>query len=174
MTKKMTQKKAVKDTNLAVKSEQVEKTQETERPVIHHPSAADLLSLQTVDVKVHRAKGSKNIHRAICCIKASFNNTHIAITDPEGAVIAASSAGKVGFKGSRKSTAYAAQVAMQEAAKIGMSHGVRELDVQIKGIGQGREAAIRALSSLSITVLSIKDATPVAHGGCRPKKGRRV
>ncbi len=174
MTKKNTQKPALNDTHSVVKSEKVEQTQETARPVINHPSAADLLNLEAVEVKVHRAKGSKNIHRAICCIKASFNNTHIAITDPEGAVIADSSAGKVGFKGSRKSTAYAAQVAMQEAAKVAMSHGVREVDVQIKGAGQGREAAVRALSNLSITVLSIKDATPVAHGGCRPKKERRV
>ncbi len=174
MTKKNTQKPAVKDTHLAGKSEKIEKAQEVERPVVNHPSAADLLSLESVDVKVHRAKGSKNVHRAICCIKASFNNTHIAITDPEGAVIASSSAGKVGFKGSRKSTAYAAQVAMQEAAKVAMSHGVREVDVQIKGAGQGREAAVRALANLPIVVSSIKDATPVAYGGCRPKKPRRV
>jgi small subunit ribosomal protein S11 len=174
MTNKMTQKQAAKDSNLAVKPEKTEKTQEAERPVVHHPSAADLLSLETVDVKVHRAKGSKNIHRAFFYVKASFNNTHITVTGPDGAVIAGSSAGKVGFKGSRKSTAYAAQVAMQEAAKIAMSHGVREVDVRIKGAGQGREAAVRALSALSITVLSIKDITPVAHGGCRPKKQRRV
>ncbi len=124
--------------------------------------------------KIVKAKGSKNVGSGIAHVTASFNNTTISITDHAGNVIGWSSAGKVGFHGSRKSTAFAAQQAAQDAARQGMSHGLREIEVRLKGPGSGREAAVRALAAIGLEISSIKDVTPVPHNGCRPRKKRRV
>ena len=124
--------------------------------------------------KVIKAKHSKNVFQGIAHITATFNNTCVSITDPKGRVIGWSSAGRVGFKGSRKSTAYAAQLVAQDAARQGMAHGLREIEVWVKGPGSGREAAIRALQAIGLDITVIKDVTPVPHNGCRPPKRRRV
>lgn len=116
----------------------------------------------------------RNIPRGQAHIQATFNNTIITITDPLGNTIAWASAGTSGFKGSRKSTPYAAQLAGQRAARLAQDNGMRELDVYIKGPGPGREAAIRSLQSAGLTVRSITDVTPIPHNGCRPPKRRRV
>jgi small subunit ribosomal protein S11 len=107
-------------------------------------------------------------------IYSTFNNTLVSITDPQGAVIASASAGTVGFKGSRKGTAFAAQRAAEQAARRGMDQGLRQVDVMIKGPGTGREAAIRSLQGAGLVVTSIRDVTPIPHNGCRPPKRRRV
>jgi len=124
--------------------------------------------------KVIKAKHSKNVIQGIAHITATFNNTCVSITDQKGRVIGWSSAGRVGFKGSRKSTAYAAQLVAQDAARQGMAHGLREIEVWVKGPGSGREAAIRALQAIGLDITVIKDVTPVPHNGCRPPKRRRV
>ncbi|MEM9566136.1 MAG: 30S ribosomal protein S11 [Actinomycetota bacterium] len=121
-----------------------------------------------------RRRERKNVTHGVAHIKSSFNNTIIAITDQEGHVLAWSSAGNVGFKGSRKSTPYAAQMAAEAAARRAMEHGVRKVDVQVKGPGSGRETAIRSIQNAGIEVTGIKDVTPVPHNGCRPPKRRRV
>src|ERR671911_1341786 len=121
-----------------------------------------------------RRKEKKNVVHGVAHIKSTFNNTIIAITDLEGNVLSWASAGNVGFKGSRKSTPYAAQMAAEKAARGAMEHGVRKVDVQVKGPGSGRETAIRSLQSTGIEVTGIKDVTPVPHNGCRPPKRRRV
>ncbi|MCJ7764012.1 MAG: 30S ribosomal protein S11 [Dehalococcoidales bacterium] len=116
----------------------------------------------------------KSVPEGRACIQATFNNTIVTLTDPNGNVLAWSSSGTVGFKGSRKSTPYAAQLAAQDTAKKAMDHGVREIDVIVKGPGPGREAAIRSLQAAGLNVRSITDATPIPHNGCRPPKKRRV
>jgi small subunit ribosomal protein S11 len=121
-----------------------------------------------------RKRERKNISFGIVHIKSSFNNTIVTITDTEGNVISWSSAGTVGYKGSRKSTPFAAQLAAEQAAKAALEHGVRRVEVQVKGPGSGRETAIRSLQNTGIEVSSIKDVTPVPHNGCRPPKRRRV
>jgi small subunit ribosomal protein S11 len=121
-----------------------------------------------------RRRERKNVTHGVAHIKSSFNNTIIAISDQEGHVLAWSSAGNVGFKGSRKSTPYAAQMAAEAAARRAMEHGVRKVDVQVKGPGSGRETAIRSIQNAGIEVTGIKDVTPVPHNGCRPPKRRRV
>ncbi len=121
-----------------------------------------------------RKKERKNVTHGIAHIKSSFNNTIIAITDQEGHVLSWASAGNVGFKGSRKSTPYAAQMAAEAAARRAMEHGVRKVDVQVKGPGSGRETAIRSIQNSGIEVTGIKDVTPVPHNGCRQPKRRRV
>ncbi len=121
-----------------------------------------------------RKRERKNVTHGVAHIKSSFNNTIIAITDQSGNVLAWASAGNVGFKGSRKSTPFAAQLAAEQAARQAMEHGVRKVDVQVKGPGSGRETAIRSLQSAGIEVTGIKDVTPVPHNGCRPVKRRRV
>ncbi|MDR0727698.1 MAG: 30S ribosomal protein S11 [Puniceicoccales bacterium] len=126
------------------------------------------------DVKIRRAKKCKNVAYGICHILATFNNTKVSFSDKAGAVISWSSAGKNNFRGSRKSTAYAAQVAVQDAARTAMSHGLKEIDVRIKGPGLGRDAAVRALQTIGLQVNSITDVTPLPHNGCRPKKPRRA
>ncbi|MDX1620548.1 MAG: 30S ribosomal protein S11 [Nitriliruptorales bacterium] len=115
----------------------------------------------------------KNVMHAICHIKATFNNTTIAFTDQQGNAVAWSSGGNAGFKGSRKSTPFAAQLAAEQAAKAAIEHGVRKVDVVCKGPGAGRETAIRTLAAQGLEVLSIRDVTPVPHNGCRPPKTRR-
>lgn len=126
------------------------------------------------EVKIHKAKGSKNVSRGIVHVTATFNNTLVSVTDPNGNAIGWSSAGKMGFKGSRKSTAYAAQVVSQDACRQAMGHGLKEVDVRVKGPGSGRESAVRAVQGLGLDILSIRDVTPIPHNGCRPKKARRV
>ena len=126
------------------------------------------------EVKIHKAKGSKNIHRGIVHVTATFNNTLVSVTDALGKTIGWSSAGKMGFKGSRKSTAYAAQVVSQDACRQAMGHGLKEVEVRVKGPGSGRESAVRAVQGLGLEILSIRDVTPIPHNGCRPKKARRV
>jgi small subunit ribosomal protein S11 len=142
------------------------------------PSLPDDLSLSASPPmerpKIIRAKGSKNISVGVAHILATFNNTIVTITDHNGATIGWSSAGKVGFKGSRKSTAYAAQVVTQDACRQAMSHGVHEVEVRVKGPGAGRESAVRAIQAIGLEVNIIKDVTPVPHNGCRPPKPRRV
>ena len=124
--------------------------------------------------KIIKAKGSKNVMVGIAHIFSTFNNTSVTITDLNGNVIGWSSAGKVGFKGSRKSTAYAAQMAAQDASRQAMGHGLKEVEVRVKGPGAGRESAVRALQAIGLEVTVIKDVTPVPHNGCRPPKQRRV
>lgn len=137
-------------------------------------TAAELLGEGEAAKKVVKAKHSKNVVQGIAHIMATFNNTVVSITDLKGRVIGWSSAGRAGFKGSRKSTAYAAQLAAQDAARQGMAHGLREIEVWVKGPGSGREAAIRALQAVGLDITAIKDVTPVPHNGCRPPKRRRV
>jgi len=138
------------------------------------PTVADLLADEMAGKKIIRAKGAKNITAGVAHILATFNNTQVAITDMQGNVIAWSTAGKVGFKGSRKSTAFAAQQVAQDAARQAMAHGMREVEVQVRGPGSGRESAIRALQAIGLEISLIKDVTPVPHNGCRPRKKRRV
>jgi small subunit ribosomal protein S11 len=121
-----------------------------------------------------RRRERKNITSAVAHVNASFNNTMITITDAQGNTIAWSSAGSQGFKGSRKSTPFAAQVAAEDAGRKAMEHGVKTLDVMVKGPGAGRESALRALQSVGFNIMSIKDVTPIPHNGCRPRKRRRV
>jgi small subunit ribosomal protein S11 len=141
-------------------------------PVV--PTAAELLGEDPNAKKVVKAKHAKNIASGIANILATFNNTQVTITDAQGNLIGWSSAGRVGFKGSRKSTAYAAQMVAQDAARQAMSHGMKEVEIRVKGPGSGRESAIRALQAIGLEISSIKDMTPVPHNGCRPRKKRRV
>ncbi len=124
--------------------------------------------------KVIKAKGSKNVSSGIVHVYATFNNTIVTVTDKMGNVIGWSSAGKMGFRGSRKGTAYAAQVVSQDACRQAMGHGLREAEVRLRGPGSGRESAVRALQALGIEVSRIVDSTPIPHNGCRPPKARRV
>jgi small subunit ribosomal protein S11 len=143
-------------------------------PVAAAPTAAELLADDLAGKKIVKAKGAKNVLVGIANILATFNNTLVSITDMQGHVIGWSSAGRVGFKGSRKSTAYAAQQVAQDAARQAMSHGMKEIEVRVKGPGSGRESAIRALQAIGLEITTIKDVTPVPHNGCRPRKKRRV
>jgi small subunit ribosomal protein S11 len=139
--------------------------------------ATENLSLSTEEVdkpKIVKAKGSKNVHSGVAHVLATFNNTIVTITDLKGNVIGWSSAGKVGFKGSRKSTAYAAQMVAQDASRQAMGHGLKEVEVLVKGPGAGRESAVRALQAIGLDLTVIRDVTPVPHNGCRPPKQRRV
>ncbi len=135
---------------------------------------AEIAGAEETQIKIHKAKGSKNISRGIVHVTATFNNTIVSVTDSNGNTLGWSSAGKMGFKGSRKSTAYAAQVVSQDACRQAMGHGLKEAEVRVKGPGSGRESAVRAVQALGIELISIKDVTPIPHNGCRPKKARRV
>lgn len=121
-----------------------------------------------------KKREKKNIPTGVVHIQSTFNNTIVTITDPSGAVVSWSSSGVVGFKGSRKSTPFAAQLAGEDAAKKAMEHGMRSVEVYVKGPGAGRESALRSLSSAGLSVSVIKDVTPIPHNGCRPRKRRRV
>ncbi|AHK63762.1 30S ribosomal protein S11 [Chlamydia avium 10DC88] len=132
-----------------------------------------LVKHQTQKKGVKR-KQLKNIPSGVVHVKATFNNTIVSITDPAGNVISWASAGKVGYSGSRKSSAFAATVAAQDAAKIAMNSGLKEVEVSLKGTGAGRESAVRALIAAGLVVSVIRDETPVPHNGCRPRKRRRV
>jgi small subunit ribosomal protein S11 len=139
------------------------------------PSAQELLtSDDPTPQKVIKAKKSKNVHSGIATILATFNNTHVSLSDKQGNLIAWSTAGKNGFRGSRKSTSYAAQKVAQDVARRAMAHGLKEIEVRVKGPGSGRESAIRALQAVGLGITSIRDVTPIPHNGCRPKKRRRV
>ena len=143
-----------------------------EAPVVL--TAAELLGEDAAAKKIVKAKHAKNVVAGIANILATFNNTQVTITDAQGNLIGWSSAGRVGFKGSRKSTAYAAQQVAQDAARQAMAHGMKEVEIRVKGPGSGRESAIRALQAIGLEISSIKDVTPVPHNGCRPRKKRRV
>ena len=125
-------------------------------------------------IKIVKAKGSKGVTQGIAHVQASFNNTIVSITDLRGAVIGWSSAGKCGFKGSRKSTAYAAQMVAQDACRQAMGHGLKEVEVRVKGPGSGRESSVRAMQAIGLDISVIRDVTPIPHNGCRPPKQRRV
>ncbi|MBL64197.1 MAG: 30S ribosomal protein S11 [Opitutae bacterium] len=137
-------------------------------------TAEDLLKADLEGTKIRKAKGSKNVSSGICHVLATFNNTKVTFSDLKGNVISWSSSGKCNFRGSRKSTAYAAQVVTQDAGRTAMSHGMKEVIVKMKGPGMGRDSAVRTLQSLGFIVTSIIDVTPVPHNGCRPPKRRRV
>lgn len=138
------------------------------------PSAEDLLKEELGAIKVRKAKGSKNVTSGVANVTATFNNTIVSITDAKGNVISWSSAGKCNFRGSRKSTAYAAQVVAQDAARNAMAHGLKEVQIRVSGPGLGRDSAIRGLQAIGLEISSIIDVTPVPHNGCRPRKRRRV
>jgi len=138
------------------------------------PTAAELLGDDAAARKIIKAKGSKNVFAGVANILATFNNTTVSICDMHGNVIGWSCAGRVGFKGSRKSTAFAAQQVAQDAARQAMGHGLKEVEVRVKGPGSGRESAIRALQAIGLEISTIKDVTPIPHNGCRPRKKRRV
>ena len=142
--------------------------------VAKQPTAEDLLKEELGTIKVRKAKGSKNVVSGVANVLASFNNTIVSITDQKGQVIAWSSAGKCNFRGSRKSTAYAAQIIAQDAARNAMSHGLKDIVIRVSGPGLGRDSAIRALQAIGLEVTSIVDVTPIPHNGCRPRKRRRV
>jgi small subunit ribosomal protein S11 len=142
--------------------------------VAKQPTAEELLKEELGEIKVRKAKGSKNIVSGLANVLASFNNTIVSITDQRGQVIAWSSAGKCGFRGSRKSTAYAAQIVAQDAARNAMSHGLKDVIIRVSGPGLGRDSAIRALQAIGLEIVSIVDVTPIPHNGCRPRKRRRV
>jgi 30S ribosomal protein S11 len=129
---------------------------------------------KTAKKVIRKRRERKNIERGAAHIRATFNNTIITITDVEGNAISWASAGELGFKGSRKSTPYAAQMAAEQAAKAAMEHGLKIVEVFVKGPGSGREAAIRALQAVGLEINMIKDVTPIPHNGCRPPKRRRV
>lgn len=153
------------------------KAKKDEAPAAAPEPPKENLSLDPNDVekpKIIKAKGSKNVHTGIAHVLSTFNNTIVTITDLKGNVIGWSSAGKVGFKGSRKSTAYAAQMVAQDASRQAMGHGLKEVEVLVRGPGAGRESAVRALQAIGLDLTVIRDVTPVPHNGCRPPKQRRV
>jgi small subunit ribosomal protein S11 len=159
----------------AAKTEKAPKAEKAEEKAPEAPR--ENLSLDNDDIekpKIVKAKGSKNVHSGIAHVLSTFNNTIVTITDLTGKVIGWSSAGKVGFKGSRKSTAYAAQLVAQDASRQAMGHGLKEVEVRVKGPGAGRESAVRALQAIGLDLTVIRDVTPVPHNGCRPPKQRRV
>jgi small subunit ribosomal protein S11 len=158
----------------AKKTAKSKKEQPAPAPAAAAPESLSL-STEAVDKpKIVKAKGSKNVHSGVAHVLATFNNTIVTITDLKGNVIGWSSAGKVGFKGSRKSTAYAAQMVAQDASRQAMGHGLKEVEVLVKGPGAGRESAVRALQAIGLDLTVIRDVTPVPHNGCRPPKQRRV
>jgi len=152
----------------------IDPTKPPEAPVVAAPTAAELLGEDPNAKKIIKAKHAKNVVAGVANILATFNNTQVTITDNQGNLIGWSSAGRVGFKGSRKSTAYAAQQVAQDAARQAMAHGMKEVEIRVKGPGSGRESAIRALQAIGLEISAIKDVTPVPHNGCRPRKKRRV
>jgi small subunit ribosomal protein S11 len=158
----------------AAKAESKDSKAEDGPAAAEAPSAAELLSTDLGPAKVVKAKGSKNVVSGVVTICATFNNTLVSISDLHGNVVSWSSAGKVGFRGSRKSTAFAAQQVAQDAGRSAMSHGLKQVEIKVKGPGSGRESAIRALQAIGLEISSIRDVTPVPHNGCRPRKKRRV
>jgi small subunit ribosomal protein S11 len=167
-------KEANKEAKAETKAAKVKEMAPETPPAASAPTASELLGEDPKAQKIIRAKGAKNVSTGVAHILATFNNTHVTITDMQGNTIGWSTAGRVGFKGSRKSTAFAAQQAAQDAARQAMSHGMREVEVHVNGPGSGRESAIRALQAIGMEVTAIRDVTPVPHNGCRPRKKRRV
>lgn len=156
-------------------AEAAEPAKEKEKPRTAEDIFLELEGAEGAEApKILKAKGSKNIHSGVVHVQASFNNTIVTVSDPNGNVIGWSSAGKMGFRGSRKSTAYASQLVAQDACRQAMSHGLKQAEVKVKGPGAGRESAVRAVQGLGIDVMKITDVTPIPHNGCRPKKARRV
>jgi small subunit ribosomal protein S11 len=167
--------KSAKTSDSKDKSHSTGAEEAEDSPDVAAPSAQELLTSDDPSPqKVVKAKKSKNVHSGIATILATFNNTHVSLTDKQGNIIAWSTAGKTGFRGSRKSTSYAAQKVAQDAARRAMAHGLKEIEVRVKGPGSGRESAIRALQAVGLEITSIRDVTPIPHNGCRPKKRRRV
>jgi small subunit ribosomal protein S11 len=146
----------------------------TEEAAAAAPEAAAAPAVGEAATAVRKKKGKKNIANGIVYIAATFNNTIVSVADASGNVIAWSSAGAKGFRGSRKNTPFAAQVAAEDAVRKALEHGLRTVSVEVKGPGTGRESALRAIQSAGIRVSQIKDTTPVPHNGCRPPKRRRV
>ena len=144
-----------------------------EAPAAAAPASAEGAEGEAKTVR-RRVKGSKNIPVGVVHILASFNNTTVSISDPRGNVISWSSGGRCGFKGSRKSTAYAGTIVAQEACKVALGHGLNEVEILVQGPGSGRESAIRAVQAAGLAISAIRDITPVPHNGCRPRKRRRV
>jgi small subunit ribosomal protein S11 len=163
----MPEKKKTAAKSAAKKAPAAKKPEET-------PSISLSLDAEIEVPKVVKAKGSKNVTHGIAHVLASFNNTIVTISDRQGNVLGWSSAGKCGFRGSKKSTAYVAQVIAQDATKQAMAHGLKEVEVRLKGPGNGRESAVRAFQAMGIEVSSITDVTPIPHNGCRLPKARRV
>ena len=151
-----------------------EAEEEAEPAAVAAPTAAELLADDPGEVKVVKAKKSRNVTVGIAHILATFNNTQVTITDMQGNPVSWATAGRCGFKGSRKSSAYAAQQVAQRAAREAQAHGLKEVEVRVKGPGSGRDNAIRALQAVGLEISVIKDVTPVPHNGCRPGKRRRV
>ena len=166
--------KEVEETTKAVAEAGTANTAEASEEPKKAETAEDLLKSDLEGIKIRKAKGSKNITSGIVNVLATFNNTKVTFTDPKGNVISWSSAGKCNFRGSRKSTAYAAQVVTQDAGRVAVSHGMKEVVVKLNGPGMGRDSAVRALQSLGIIVTDIMDVTPVPNNGCRPPKRHRV
>jgi len=150
------------------------KKKDAEAAPVEAPKISISLDDTIEPIKIVKAKGSKNVTQGIAHVQASFNNTIVSLTDLRGAVLGWSSAGKCGFKGSRKSTAYAAQMVAQDACRQAMGHGLKEVEVRVKGPGAGRESAVRAMQAIGLEIAIIRDVTPVPHNGCRPPKQRRV
>lgn len=144
-----------------------------EAPAAAAPASAEGAEGEAKTVR-RRVKGSKNIPVGVVHILASFNNTTVSISDPRGNVISWSSGGRCGFKGSRKSTAYAGTIVAQEACKVALGHGLNEVEILVQGPGSGRESAIRAVQAAGLAISAIRDITPVPHNGCRARKRRRV
>lgn len=164
--KKSTKAKATP--SLVTKSEKVIASPSSSAIVAENPLAEE------AKAKIIKAKGAKNITTGVAHVLSTFNNTIVSITDQRGNVIAWSSAGKAGFKGSRKSTAYAAQMAAQDCGRKAMAHGMKEIEVYVSGPGMGRESAVRSLQAIGLEITAIRDVTPMPHNGCRPRKARRV
>jgi len=172
-TKQTAEKSAEKPAEESAKGQKAD-AEQPKAEAIENPTVSELLGEEQAPKKIIKVKGAKNITSGIAHICATFNNTIVSITDAQGNVIGWSSAGRAGFKGSRKSTAYAAQMVAQDAARQAMAHGMREVEVFVKGPGAGREAAIRGLQGIGLEIALIRDVTPVPHNGCRPRKKRRV
>lgn len=166
--------KAAKSSKKAVKEEKAEEAKSSAVVEGDNPTAASLLDSGVAPIKRVKIKGAKNVPVGIVHVTSTFNNTIVSITDPRGNVIGWSTAGRSGFKGSRKSTAFAATMAAQDAARQAVNHGLQEVEVRVQGPGAGRESAIRAVQASGINVTAIKDVTPMPHNGCRARKRRRV
>ena len=159
----------------AVEAPAAEAPAETRKPEVRRDIFAELgLADDDDKVKILKAKGSKNVTTGVVHISSTFNNTIVSVTDLKGNVIGWSSAGKLNFKGSRKSTAYAGQVVCQDACRQAMGHGLKEVEVRVKGPGSGRESAVRAVQTIGLEISAIVDVTPIPHNGCRPPKARRA
>ncbi len=159
------------------KAVQAEGAAKEEEPKKEKTAADIFLELDPSEAdapKILKSKSSKNIHSGIVHVRATFNNTVVTITDEKGNSIGWSSSGKLGFRGSRKSTAYAGQLVCQDALRQAMSHGLKQAEVRVKGPGVGRESAVRAVQAIGVEITKITDVTPVPHNGCRPPKARRV